>query len=400
MKKLFVTVLCVVIFAVSCGNGAGNGTGNTARAVSSEPVITEWAKQNKINDGSQTAAELYELAKAEGKVVVYSISSRISNIKQTFEKQYPGIIADVYDISTNELYEKITREIDAGVYNADIIHIKDEDGMIYTEMVMPGKFTLYYPGDIASHIPESSRRYSMPLYVELAQWFYNYELFDGPPVSSWWDLTRPEWKGRLVMQEPTQGKTYLINFTAFVANADLFERDYERVFGEKLVLSPGCPTAGHELIKRLFDNDIVFESSSDSVCIAVGTPGQKGPGMLGWGASSKLRKNESDGWVLAPINMTPGTSLHNQNNLYVVTNAAHPNAAKLFIRWMLGETDGKGPGFSPFNTLGGWSVRDDVIPAEGNPLLGDVLTLEADPAWLYQNVPEIQDFWTALQAGR
>jgi iron(III) transport system substrate-binding protein len=119
--------------------------------------------------------------------------------------------------------------------------------------------------------------------------------------------------------------------------------------------------------------------------------------LLGWAASSKLRKNDSDGWVLAPIDISPGTSLHNQNNLYLLDRAPHPAAAKLLIRWMLGEADGKGPGFNPFNTLGGWSVRDDVTPAKGNPPLASIKTLEGDPNFLYANVPDIKDFWISLQ---
>jgi iron(III) transport system substrate-binding protein len=400
----------LIFGAVGCkgkGGGTAQPAGSASSADSGKPVVTDWAVTNKISDGSQTADELYELAKKEGEVTIYSISSRISNIKQTFEKQYPGITVNAYDISSNELYEKITRELDANVHTADVIHIKDEDGQIYVEMVTPGKFNTYYPSDITAHIPESARKYAMPLYVELAQWFYNYEIYpDGPGITSWWDLTKPEWKGRLVLQDPLSANTYLINFAAFVANADLFEKDYERVFGEKLKISPelaklvpgGKPTAAHELVKRLFENDIIYESSSDNVCIAVGTPGQKGPGLLGWAASSKLRKNASDGWVLAPIDITPGTSLHNQNNLYVVDQAPHPNAAKLLVRWMLGEADGKGEGFNPFNTLGGWSVRDDVIPAKGNPQLADVKTLEGDPSYLYNETPDMKDFWIALQS--
>ncbi|MDR1901326.1 MAG: extracellular solute-binding protein [Treponema sp.] len=408
MKRLWVIGLCFLALAVSCGkakpsnaelSNGGDGGGETARA-SSGPVITDWAKTNKLDDGSQTEAELYELAKQEGQVTVYSISSRITAVKTSFEKQYPGVTVNAFDISSNELYEKVTREYEAGIYNADLVHIKDEDGAIYQEMVLPGKFILYYPNDIIAHIPEGARQYAMPLYVELAQWFYNSELYSAPPITSWWDLTKPEWKSRLVLQDPLSANTYIINFTAFVENAKLFEEDYERVFGQKIQLSPECPTAAHELIKRLMDNDLIFESSSDAVCEAVGTKGQKGPGLLGWAASSKLRKNESDGWVLAPINITPATSLQNQNNLYIVEHAPHPNAAKLLLRWMLGGTDGKGEGFNPFNTLGGWSVRDDVTPAAGNPPLAELRTFDGDPNYLYANVPDIKDFWISLQANR
>jgi iron(III) transport system substrate-binding protein len=401
MKRLWVLGLCLSVLALGCGKTESkNSAAALSEAASTGPVITDWAKENKINDGSQTEDELYELAKQEGQVTVYSISSRITSVKTSFEKRYPGITVNAFDINSNELHEKVSREYEAGIYNADLVHIKDEDGAIYQEMVLPGKFNLYFPSDICAHIPESSRKYAMPLYVELAQWFYNAELYSAPPVTSWWDLTKPEWKSRLVLQDPLSANTYIINFAAFVENAKLFEEDYERVFGEKIQLSPGCPTAAHELIKRLVDNDPVFESSSDAVCEAVGTKGQKGPGLLGWAASSKLRKNESDGWVLAPINITPATSLQNQNNLYIVDHAPHPHAAKLLLRWMLGGTDGAGEGFSPFNTLGGWSVRDDVIPAPGNPPLAEVSTFDGDPNYLYANVPDMKDFWISLQTGR
>jgi iron(III) transport system substrate-binding protein len=396
MKRFLVIGVCLIVLMASCAKSESGGGGTAA--ASNAPLITDWAKANKIDDGHQTEDELYELAKQEGQVTVYSISSRITAVKASFEKRYPGITVNAFDISSNELYEKVTREYEAGIYNADLVHIKDEDGAIYQEMVLSGKFNLYYPSDICAHIPEKARKYAMPLYVELSQWFYNSELYSAPPVSSWWDLTKPEWKSRLVLQDPLSANTYLINFTAFVENAKLFEEDYERVFGEKIQLSPGCPTAAHELIKRLVDNDLIFESSSDAVCEAVGTKGQKGPGLLGWAASSKLRKNQSDGWVLAPINITPATSLQNQNNLYVVDHAPHPNAAKLLLRWMIGGTDGQAEGFNPFNTLGGWSVRDDVTPAKGNPPLAELKTFEGDPNFLYANVPDIKDFWISLQS--
>jgi iron(III) transport system substrate-binding protein len=83
-----------------------------------------------------------------------------------------------------------------------------------------------------------------------------------------------------------------------------------------------------------------------------------------------------------------------------VDRAPHPNAAKLLLRWMIGGTDGKGDGFKPFNTLGGWSVRDDVTPAPGNPPLAEVRTFDGDPNYLYANVPDMKDFWISLQGNK
>lgn len=88
MKRFFTVILCVSALVVSCGkqSSSGGGGGGERPAVSNTPAITDWAKENKIDDGSQTEAELYELAKQEGQVTVYSISSRITAVKTSFEK--------------------------------------------------------------------------------------------------------------------------------------------------------------------------------------------------------------------------------------------------------------------------------------------------------------------------
>lgn len=79
---------------------------------------------------------------------------------------------------------------------------------------------------------------------------------------------------------------------------------YEELYGEELVLSEGCANAGYEFLKRLRENEPIFTSASDEVAEAVGTPGQSDP-PIGFCASSKLRKNEDNGWVLAPVNLYP-----------------------------------------------------------------------------------------------
>lgn len=399
MCALLSLALVLSLFLTSCGGSSSSQPPSGAGGGSSlSPAATDWAKENNLDIGTETTEELYELAKQEGKVVLYSISSRCVKVKESFEAQYPGVVCEVYDIATNELLEKITREYDAGVRNADLIHVKDMDGSIYEEKVMTGIFHNYYPEDICANIDDKYLQYAMPLYIELSQWFYNKELNSEAPVNSWWDLTRPEWKGKLLLTNPLDNNNYMAPFTQFVMYADEFEANYEEVFGEPLVLSENCPTAAHELLKRLVDNDLVFISSSDEICESVGTPGQTGIAPLGYAASSKLRKNESDGWVLEPINMSPATGIVNQNNLYIVNECPHPNAAKLLLRWMLGEADGKGAGFEPFNTLGGWPVRNDVAPAEGSIPLEDIAVWPQDPTYIYENINEMTDFWIMLQS--
>lgn len=364
-----------------------------AAGVMAEEASAQWANENKISDGSQTVDELYELAKQEGSVIFYSISSRSGKVAESFMAQYPGITATAYDISSDELMEKITREYDAGIRNADVIHCKDLDGSVFMEKVQKGIFHNYFPADIVATIsnPELTR-YSMPLYWELNQWFYSSALYEAAPIDSWWDLTRDEWRGNLLMQNPIGNMNYIAVFTSFLQYEDAIRADYEREFGKPLSeYTCGRESAAYELLYRVLKSDVTFTSSSDEVCESVAGPGVTEK-KLGYGASSKIRKNKDNGWTLAPINILPSTGIPNPNNLYIVNEAPHPNAAKLLVRWMTGETDGKGAGFAPFNTQGGWSVRDNVPLAEGSTPLSEINYWNFEPMFIYENIQNMTDF--------
>lgn len=364
-----------------------------------EADMTEWEKSSGIWNWDETEDELYEKAKEEGKVVLYSISSRCPKVAEAFQEAYPGVVCEPFDISTNELLEKVTREYDAGIHNADVVHIKDQDGSLWEEYVKEKKFYCYQPTDIMSHIDPSLSATSTPLYIELTQLFYNTESNpDGSPIKSLWDLTKPEWKGRITMQNPIDNLSWSSWITGFTLEetAQKLETEYKEVFGEDIVLSDGCENAGYEFLKRLHDNQPVFCSSSDECAESVGTKGQANP-PVGFSASSKLRKNKDNDWVLSPVNLTPNTGIPAINTLYIVEGSEHPNAAKLLVRFMMGGTDGSSKGYTPFNTLGGWPVRDDIEPAEGSTPYKEINVAGFDPTAIYENIGIVTDFWTMLE---
>lgn len=404
--------LSLALALVACGGKGGDGAGTTAApagttasggsgsaaAPAGNAELTEWEQSSDILNNGQTEAELYELAKKEGKVTLYSISSRCTKVAEAFNAQYPGVECQVFDIATNELLEKVTREYDAGQHVADVVHIKDQDGSLYKEYVQAKKFYNYQPTDIMSHIDPSLTGTSMPLYIELTQLFYNTEANpDGPPVTNIWQITEPEWKGRIMMQNPLDNLSWGSWITGFCVGdePDRLAKAYKDLYGKELELSDGCENAGYEFLKRLHENEPVFTASSDEIAEAVGTPGQANP-PIGFSASSKLRKNKDNGWVLAPINLVPDTGIPAINTLYVVEGCEHPNAAKLLIRFMLGGDDGTAGGYKPFNTLGGWPVRDDVKEPKGAMPYSEVNVAHFDPEAIYEHINIVRDFWTLL----
>ena len=339
-----------------------------------------------------------EKAKEEGKVTVYSISSRITKVAKAFAEKYPDVEVEPFDISTNELLEKVTREYDAGQHVADVVHIKDQDGSMWNQYVANKTFYNYQPADIFAHIAPSYTATATPLYIELTQLFYNTEAYpDGSPITNIWQLTEPQWKGKIMMQNPLDNLAWGSWITGFCVGEEpnRLAEAYKALYGEELKLSDGCENAGYEFLKRLHANEPIFTASSDAIAEAVGTPGQKDP-PVGFCASSKLRKAADNGWVFAPVNLEPDTGIPAVNTLYVVEGCEHPAAAKLLIRFMMGGIDGDTSGYKPFNTLGGWPVRDDIEPAEGSTPFSEINVAPFDANEIYMNYNTVRDFWQMM----
>lgn len=364
-----------------------------------EGELTEWEQKANIFATDETDEELYQQAIEEGgTVTLYSISSRCGKVAEAFMAKYPELKCESFDISTNELLEKVTREHEAEQYVADVVHIKDQDGSLYNQYVKNKVFYLYQPADIFSHIDSQYTDTATPLYIELTQLFYNAEAYpDGSPITNIWQLTEPEWQGKIMMQNPLDNLSWGSWITGFCVGEvpDQLAAAYKELYGEDLVLSEGCANAGYEFLKRLHDNKPTYTSSSDEIAESVGTPGQSDP-PVGFSASSKLRKNEDNGWVLAPVNLYPTTGIPAINTLYVVEGCKHPAAAKLLIRFMMGGIDGDTSGYEPFNTLGGWPVRDDIEPAEGSVPYAEMNVSPFDPDEIYVNYNTVRDFWQML----
>ena len=392
----------VMLFSLTaCGKKAEQAPAETP-AQTEQPAasdLTEWEQSSGIYNTDETDEELYQRALEEGATVtLYSISSRCTKVADAFMAKYPGIECVPFDISTNELLEKVTREYEAGQHVADVVHIKDQDGSMWKEYVANKVFYNYQPADIFEHIDPSYTATATPMYIELTQLFYNTEAYpDGSPITNIWQLTEPQWKGKITMQNPLDNLSWGSWITGFCVGEEpeKLAAAYKELYGEDLVLSDGCENAGYEFLKRLHDNEPVYCASSDESAEAVGAPGQSDP-PVGFSASSKLRKAEENGWVLSSVNLYPNTGIPAINTLYIVEGCEHPAAAKLLVRFMMGGIDGDTSGYKPFNTLGGWPVRDDIEPAEGSIPYSEINVDHFDAEEIYYEYNTVRDFWQKL----
>lgn len=378
-------------FFLLCALFAVNGLSANGQAEAGGKTEASWADEVQLHQ-ELSEDELYELAKAEGKVVIYSMSSRVK--KDVFEARYPGVELEVYDMREAEILEKFQREHEAGIRNADVIFVKDALGAVQIEFVDRGLLHQYLPSDMMSTAPEEFQSGSYSPYFEMKQIFYNTEIHSSSPVDNWWDLTRPEYSGKIMMRNPLDTATNMNLFLTMVRYHEEMEKAYEVEFGEKLVLN-GTENAGYEFIKRLVENDLVLTTSDGDIIDAIGAPGQTNP-PIGLVTSSKMRKADDDMLIGVAESMIPRMGNLDPAFLFIADKSEHPHAAKLLVRWIGGEADGKGKGFAPFHVRGSWPTRADVAPIETQAL--ETLNVwERDPMYSYQNLDTIRNYWLSLQ---
>ena len=180
---------------------------------------------------------------------------------------------------------------------------------------------------------------------------------------------------------------------AIVQHSDEMGKEYQRVFGKPIQLSKDSKNAGDEWILRLLRNDAVISGSTNDVSNAVGQPGQQKP-PVGITAFSRLRDKEKNPKLAFDVayDLRPVTGVATQVVVAVVNQARHPSAAKLLVRWMLGDEKG-GRGFAPYFVLGNIPIRTDQPAPKGSRLLKDLNAWTADPQYVWDHGQEIRDFW-------
>ncbi len=394
MAKRLCIVFLLVTFVVIGGWAGGK------QEAPAEQEAEEAAEQAPAEQEDWDA--IYEAAREEGKVVIYSLSSRIFDVVESFKAEYPGVEVEASDMTGVDQIEKLTREQSAGIYNVDVLFLANYPTLI-NELLPEGLIVNYVPEvlvdgvESAEVIPEQFREPLLVHSLESKVTFYNFETYPESPVDTMWDLTRPEWRGKVQMKDPLLTEENMNFLQAIVQHSDAMAKTYEKEFGEPIELSSGIENAGYEFIKRLSDNDLVLTTSDGDAAEAVGAPNQSDPPLTLSVASSKLRYNDGRGTKLAVAwDMAPAAGLTKRNFVVMANKAPHPNAAKLLIRWMLGNAEG-GAGIEPFVVPGGWPSRSDV-PPKADIGLNELSekTWFNDAEFIYNKGLQVRDFWLGM----
>lgn len=368
MKKIVVLFAILVFFA---GCVFASGASEAQKAAPAEKEMTH--------------DELVAAAKAEGSLKVYTFTSRGSKVGEAFEAKY-GIKTEVTQLNDAEMITKVTAEAKAG-QGADIIFAQDS-GRVLTELFDTGYVTKYVPASVAAAIPS---QYSDPLVYDLniKAFIFNDEKGE-TNVTNVWQLTEPQWKGKVQYKDPQKesvGMNFFVMLTSDEWAAKLAQA-YKDLYGKDLVLT--TPNAGYEFIKMLLANS-VLGSSDSKICEAVGAKGQENQ-LYGLFTINKLRNASEKNLALAvDYDMVPFNGFMYPIYTALTSVCAHPNAAKLFMEFAYTEE-----GWKPMDTLGDNSPI--LGSSEDNLTIADwekTLVIE-DPDFLAAHRYEVEQFIVSI----
>lgn len=323
---------------------------------------------------------LVEAAKKEKPINVYDSTGKIVEMAEAFTAKY-GVKATGVKVSANSQLEMIIREAQAGNVQGDVALITDAPGAL-AQLLPQGFVESYLPGDMKEKIPAAFQN-PLAISTNANVWAYNTEVYDKCPISNIWELTEAKWKGKIALVDPLTKSTYTDWFNQLERHADAKVAEAYKVhFGRDL--ETGEKSAAAAWIKALAQNGPLVTEGDDPVAEAVGAAGQKEP-FFGLLSSAKFRDNEGKGYKLGLCTeLRPWVGWTYTKLGMVAAKTASPNAARLFIHYVLTEE-----GIAPQMKDGKLPTNSDIkMPADEPSGIMEV----ADRLFPYDAATGLEDF--------
>ncbi len=383
MKKIIAVILALSLAFSLCSCSSKSAM---------EQKMEDWLDYADL-DAQETAQELYEKALQENTLIIYSTTTRIYDVKDSFEAQYPGLTVEIYDTRAYDLVEVLKASYENEEILCDIVICSDDDGSLTDELLPLNIINKYVPYDIEEYIIDQANTELLHFVGEAEQLFYNDEVYETCPISNWWELTEEQWTNNVYMNSPLRSHPAYGLLHAVIANSDAMAQAYYDYYGQELEVPEGS-SAGEIFWERLVANGVQFTTSSNEIVELVGDSSNENP-PVGFMISSKIRRTEIGLDVAVAYGASPCDGVYCTNTVSIAGGSENVSTAKLFIRWLLGETNGDGQGVDPYLLEGTWSVRNDI---ESN----SAISIEEGNFWFNDKTEiidysdYIEDFWNEL----
>ncbi|GGL50121.1 ABC transporter substrate-binding protein [Wenxinia marina] len=332
---------------------------------------------------------LIEAARAEPPLVVYAVTGKIVETAEAFSELY-GVEAEGRKVNEADQIELTIREAQSGNVVGDLAVAGDVAALL-GQVVPQGLAASWLPPDMAEGIAPGEQD---PLVVvsDPHVWAYSTEVWDECPVSNVWELTEPEWQGRLAMMDPLVKALYADWFNQLETHHDdAMAAAYEAHFGHPLETEEASATAAWV---RAFAENAPLLGDSTAVAQAIGAVGQEAP-FFGILSTAKFRDNLTGELSLGICEgMEPFSGWLYPGLAMIAEGTDSPNAARLFTRYLLTEE-----GIAPMSVDGKMS-SNSAVPANPEEVSGvaevmdQLMTYDtATAAEDFDRRQDWQDFW-------
>lgn len=412
--KTFVKLLTIIVLfsmLASCG-------GTPATTVAPPPPTTkpgdtpvpptvvpltaneQWAKDNGLGPYQPATldwAAIEAAAIKEGSVMVYANSSKFEKILDKWAELYPGIKLEGGD--TDEISTKMQAEQEAANVVGDVWF--NSDGHILYGLFVPNQWIWSFVPDgysnpgVTAERPFAIQRHSVDV------WAYNNEIHpEGCPLSNWWQLVDPVLRGKVFMEDPLSDPSTTAKITLIVDHADQMATAYQAYFGKDWTTDEAMApdgygvvpeNAGYLFLRKLARNGPVMEPGGDEVDTAYASLGmdpamEPGYGLTGWDSYDATLNGEI---AMAPcMTMTPVIGILKSNYVAIANQSKHPNAAKLFIKFILSQD-----GFKAWNKVGTFPGNYNNTAWDGAPAINSIAVWPSDDSFAWANNSKVRDFF-------
>jgi iron(III) transport system substrate-binding protein len=294
--------------------------------------------------------ELIEAARKEGKVVYYTaIDVKVAQqLAKAFEQKYPGITVQVERTGSERLYQRVAQERASNIFTADVYDATDQ--ALFVAWKKQGILEPFVPAEIlkwpASERDPDGAYFSVRF--TLMPIAYNTNLVkpeDAPKAFA--DLLDPKWMGKMVKGHPGYSGG-IVTSTFQVVNA--IGWDYFEKLGKQKVLQ-------------------VQSSTEPPKKLALGERAVSADGLEY--VHIQLKESGAPIEIVYPKEGTPFIPSCEG----IATNAPHPNAARLFISFMVSRETQQ----FLVNDAGLRSFHPEVKDRAGRVPLSQIKLLPSDP---------------------
>ena len=300
--------------------------------------------------------QIIAAAKREGKIALIGPPGAEvpAALTHGFQKKYPEIQAEFSGLTTQQATTRLRTELTAGVYQADIFITGTTtalDILLPAKAIVPIKPLLVGPNVVDTSkwkgekfiFSDDAGTYNLVFTAYVNPPFtYNPNLLSPGEITSWKDLLKPKWKGRISTRDPTVAGGALSLAVFWYSHEGLGKDFIQKFFAHDVVISRD-------------DRQMLDWAIKGKQPIAIGPSETLGNEMIAKGLPLKQMDPDQ---LRESTYTTPGNG-----TLVVIRNTPHPNVTKLFLDYFLSrEGQTAWSKASGFPSLRQDVPRDHVVP--------------------------------------